>query len=325
MSMLTRRAALAALAAPAFAPGLAHAAWPERPITWVVPFASGGITDGTSRIVAQKMSELLGQPIVVENRAGASGTIGSEGVSRAAPDGHTVLYGTVGTHAVQPVLNQALRYDPLRDFLPVHGLGTSPNMLVVPASKPWRTMADLVDHAKRHPDALNYGSSGVGTSLHLCGELMQAETGARATHAPYVNGAQAISDLIGGRLDFMFDFPITSMPHVREGRLRALAVTDTVRVPLAPDIPTTTEAGFPGVTLTSWAGLFYPARTPAPIVARLAEAAGQALRDPKVVEYFNGTATTLWAHMDTARFTEYLAGEVPRMRRLLERAGATKG
>jgi len=258
MIVLTRRRlAAATLALPA---NRASAAWPERPITWVVPFGPGTVTDSSSRVVSRRMSQLLGQPIVVENRAGASGTIGTEAVARAAPDGHTLLYGTVGTHAVQPLLNTNLRYDPVRDFQPVHGLGASPKMLVVPASRPWLTMADLVALARAHPDALTYGSSGVGTSLHLCAEMLIADAGLCALHAPYVNGTQAAADLMAGRIDFMFDFPITAKPHVRSERLRALAVTEVSHVSIAPDVPTTAEAGFPSVQLTSWAALFAPER-----------------------------------------------------------------
>ena len=319
MTLFTRRRLAATmLALPA---SRARASGPTRPITWVVPFGAGSITDSTSRVVAQRMSELLGQPIVVENRAGASGTIGTEAVARAAPDGHTLLYGTVGTHAVQPLLNPALRYDPVRDFLPVHGLGASPNMLVVPVSRPWHSMAELVAHARANPDALTYGSSGVGTSLHLCAEMLQADTGIRAVHAPYVNGTQAMADLMAGRIDFMFDFPVTSMPHVQGGRLRALAVTDAARVATAPQVPTTAEVGFPKVALTSWAALFAPARTPAPIITRLAAACAGALRDQRVVTYFRDSGSALWADAGADEIRQLVADDRERIRQLLQRAG----
>lgn len=319
--MLTRRFLVAAgLTLPA---GMAHAAWPERAITWVVPFGAGSVTDGSSRVVAQRMSELLGQPIVVQNRPGASGTIGAEMVARSAPDGYTVLYGTVGTHAVQPVLNRELRYDPVRDFQPLHGLGASPNMLVVPVSQPWQSMADLVAYARSHPDKLTYASSGIGTSLHLCAEMLAAETGIRTVHVPYVNGTQAMTDLMAGRIDFMFDFPVTSMPHVKSGRLRALAVTDVTRVAAAPDVPTTAEAGFPRVQLTSWAALFAPANTPAPVAGRLAEACAAALRDPRVVDYYRNAGTALWADVDAERMRQLIVTDRERISRLLQ--GVNKG
>jgi len=317
MPLLRRRALLGMLAVPC--PALAQ----ERTITWVVPFAAGGITDSTSRVVAQRMAQLLGQPIVVENRPGAGGTIGTESVARAAPDGLTVLYGTVGPLVVQAILNPGLRYALARDFAPIHGLGASPNMLVVPPMRPWTRMADMVEAARLRPESLSYGSSGIGTSLHLCGELLQAATGIRMVHVPYVNGAQGVADLIAGRLDLMFDFPLTAIPHIRDGRLRPLAVTDSRRAPIAPDVPTTAEAGFPEVTLTSWAGLFAPAGTPAATIARLAAATAEALRDPRVVEHFAGTATTLLADIDTARLAALMVSDPPRMQALLRRAGAT--
>jgi tripartite-type tricarboxylate transporter receptor subunit TctC len=316
MPPLRRRAVLGALALPL--PAKAE----ERTITWVVPFAAGGITDSTSRVVAQRMAQALGQTIVVENRPGAGGTIGTESVARAAPDGLTVLYGTVGPLVVQPILNPGLRYALARDFAPIHGLGASPNMLVVPPTRGWRSMADVVAAARAQPDGLSFGSSGVGTSLHLCGELLQAATGIRMVHVPYVNGAQGVADLIAGRLDLMFDFPLTAMAHVKDGRLRALAVTDRARAPIAPDVPTTAEAGFPEVTLTSWAGLFAPGGTPAPIIARLAAATAEALRDPRVIAHFAGTATTLWAEIDTVKLAALMVSDPPRMQALLARAGA---
>ena len=315
MPSLRRRALLGALALPL--PALAQ----ERTITWVVPFAAGGITDSTSRVVAQRMAQALGQTIVVENRPGAGGTIGTESVARAAPDGLTVLYGTVGPLVVQPILNPGLRYALARDFAPIHGLGASPNMLVVPPARGWTGMADVVAAARAQPEGLSYGSSGVGTSLHLCGELLQAATGIRMVHVPYVNGAQGVADLVAGRLDLMFDFPLTAMPHVKDGRLRALAVTDSRRAPIAPDVPTTAEAGFPEVTLTSWAGLFAPGGTPAPVIARLAAATAEALHDPRVIEHFAGTATTLWADIDTAKLAALMVSDPPRMRALLAQAG----
>jgi tripartite-type tricarboxylate transporter receptor subunit TctC len=298
------------------------AAWPDRAVVWVVPFGPGGITDTMSRTVAQHMARSLGRPVLVENRAGASGIIGAESVARAAPDGYTILYGTVGTQVVQPALNPAVRYDAGRDFGPVHGLGASPNMLVVPASRPWRDLAGLVAHARRHPGALNYGSSGIGTSPHLCAVLLEQQAGIEMTHVPYANGSQAVTDLIGGRLDLLFDFPISAMPHVREGRLRALGVTDTERPAIAPEVPTMAEAGVPGVELTSWAGLFVPARTPGAVVGRLAGAAAEALRDEQVATFFRGTATTLWPEMGPEQLGAFVAAEAKRIRELLTRINA---
>lgn len=319
MPHLPRRALLAA---PLLLPALARAAFPERALSWIVPFGPGSITDTSSRLIATAMGQALGQTIVVENRPGAGGSIATEAFARTAPDGYAVLYGTTGTHAVQPVINRNVRYDAIADFTPVHGLGASPNLLVVAPGKPWRAMAELVEHARRHPDTLNYGSSGTGTSLHLCGELLARETGIRINHIPYTVGAQALTDLLGGRLDFLFDFPLTSLAHVREGRLRPLAVTAPQRLAPAPEIPTTAEVGFPSVVLSSWAALFVPARTPPELVARLEAAATVALRDPRVVEYHAQSATALFPEMGAAGLAAMLRADIPRLRALLERTQA---
>ncbi len=326
-----RRAILAAAAAGALAmprPGAAQGAaggFPSRPLTWVVPFAPGGITDAAARIIAIPLGRNLGQAVVVENRPGAGGTIGAESILRAAADGHTLLYGSQGPMAAAPALYRTLRYDPLRDFLPVHGLGAAPNLIVSPPARPWRTLGELVAAARRTPDALTFGSTGVGTAPHLGGELLQKITGIRMTHVPYANGSQALNDLIGGRLDVIWDYPVSSLAHVREGRLRALAVTDERRVPLAPEVPTILEAGLPEAVMLAWAGLFVARGTPPEAVARLAAATRAALDDPKVVEFFDGTATVLWPEMGTARFRDFLGSELPRIAALIERSGARPG
>ena len=332
MLRIGRRALLAsslaapALLTPAWATrAAAQPAWPSRPLSWVVPFAAGGITDSSSRVVAQKLGQILGQSIVVENRPGAGGTIGAEAISRAAPDGYTLLYGSQGPIAAAPALFANLRYDPKRDFIPVQGLGASPNLVVTPPDRPWRSMAELVAAARARPEALVYASTGVGTAPHLAVELLQQETGIRLIHAPYANGAQAVNDVIGGRVDVMWDYPLSSLGHVRDGRLRALAVTDRTRVRLAPEVPTMAEAGFPAAEFLPWAGLFVPARTPAAIVARLAEGLRLAMLDPKVTEYFDGTATVLWPEMGPDAFRTFLEAEWPRIAGLVARSGARPG
>ena len=328
MTTSRRSLLLGGLSLPALLPMPVRAAaqgFPSRPVTWVCPFGPGGITDASSRIAAQKMGALLGQPVVVENRAGGGGIIGAEHVARAAPDGHTVLYGTQNTHAVAPAMQSgSLRYDPRRDFAPVHGLGASPNILVTSASRPWRTALELVEHARRRPDSLSYGSTGVGTSPHLLAVLLQGTTGASMTHVPYANPSTALNDLIAGRVDVMFDFPLTSMPHVREGRLRALGLTTDAPVPVAPGVPSLAAAGVPGVEMMPWAALFAPARTPPAAIARLEEAAKAALKDPSVREFFEGTGTVLWDGMGAEALGRFLADEIPRARDLVVRSGAAR-
>ena len=319
----TRRALLAA---PALLPGLAAAqGFPTRPITWIVPFAAGGITDTSARTLAQRMGGSLGQSVVVENRPGAGGTIGAEAVARSAPDGYTMLYGSQGPMAAAPAMFPGLRYHPQRDLAPVHGLGASPHLIVTGADRPWRSLQDLVAAARARPDGLTYASTGVGTSPHLAAETLQQATGIRMVHAPYNNGTQALNDVIGGRLDVMWDYPLTSLGHVREGRLRALAVTDAARVRLAPEVPTVAEAGLPGAEAVPWAGLFVPARTPPEAVARLAAALREAMGDPKVQDFFDGTATVLWSRMGTEELRGFLAEEVPRIAGLIARSGAKPG
>ena len=323
MRALPRRAAFAAPIV--FARRAAAQGFPARPVTWVVPFGPGGITDTSSRVVAQRMGGPLGQPVVVENRPGAGGIVGAEYVSRAAPDGYTLLYGSQNTHAVAPAMQPNLRYDPQRDFAPVHGLGHSPNLLVTGAVRPWRTLMEFVHQARERPDALAYASTGVGTSSHLLAVLLQSAAGIRMTHVPYAGPATALNDLIAGRVDVMFDFPLTSMPHVREGRLRALGLTTETPVPAAPGVPSLAAAGVPGVEMVPWAGLFVPARTPPAVVARLEEAVKAALKDPAVREFFEGTGTVLWDDIGAEAFGRFLAEEIPRARDLVVRSGARAG
>jgi tripartite-type tricarboxylate transporter receptor subunit TctC len=320
MPKLARRALLAA---PALLPALAAAQ--PRSITWIVPFAAGGITDTSARVLAQRMAQGLGQSVVVENRPGAGGTIGAEAVARAAPDGLTLLYGSQGPMAAAPAMYPALRYDPQRDLAPVHGIGASPHLIVTATGRPWRSLAELVAAARENPDGLTYASVGVGTSPHLAAETLQRAAGVRLVHAPYANGTQGLNDVIAGRVDVMWDYPLTSLAHVREGRLRALAVTDTQRVVLAREVPTVAEAGVPGAELVPWAGLFTAPRTPPEAVARLASALQEAMLDPKVREFFDGTGTILWPRMGTEELRAFLAQEVPRIAGLIARAGARPG
>jgi tripartite-type tricarboxylate transporter receptor subunit TctC len=301
------------------------AGFSARSITWVVPFAAGGITDTASRTLAQHMGQTLGQQVVIENRPGAGGTIGAEFVARSAPDGHMMLYGSQGPMASAVTMYPGLRYDPRRDFAPVHGIGASPHLIVTNPNRPWRSLAEMVAAARARPEGLTYASVGVGTSPHLAAETLMRAAGIQMVHAPYANGTQGLNDVIGGRVDAMWDYPLTSLPHVRDGRLRALAVTDKERVKLAPEVPTVAEAGVPGAELVPWAGLFVPARTPRPVILRLSAAMRAAMADPKVQAFFDGTATVLWPEIGPEELGSFLEGEIPRLAEIIQRSGARPG
>jgi tripartite-type tricarboxylate transporter receptor subunit TctC len=318
-----RRALIATSVASAIPRGRARAqGFPARAITWVVPFPPANIADSVARVVAPRLGQALGQTVVVANRPGAGGIIGAEAVAHAPPDGYTMLYGGLGPIAAAPHLVPGIRFDPSRDLAPVHGLGASPTVMVVGAGRPWTTLAEFADAARREPERLVYASPGVGTVPHLAAELLQQVAGVRLVHAPYVDTSQMSQDVMSGRVDATWDWPLSAEPHLRAGRLRALAVTDLDRVRLVPEVPTLREAGFPEAEMRAWAGVFVPARTPSPTVARLAAALREALLDPAVRAFFDGTGIVLWPDMGTERFGTLLSEELPRIAALIARVQA---
>ena len=258
--------------------------YPERPVRMVVPFPAGGTVDAVARGIAQKLAEALRQPFVVDNRAGGAGSIGSEAVARAAPDGYTLLMGTASTHGSNPAVQKALPYDAVRDFAPVILVASTPYILVVHPSLPATTVAELLALARAQPARLNYGSYGAGSSNHLATELFRALTGVDIVHVPYKGGAPALADLLAGQVQMMFDVFATSGPQLRSGKLRLLGVGAARRSTLAPDTPTLAEAGVNGFEAGTFFGLFAPAATPRPLVARLNEEANRALMLPDVRE-----------------------------------------
>ncbi|MET0940773.1 MAG: tripartite tricarboxylate transporter substrate binding protein [Mesorhizobium sp.] len=285
---LTRRASLAlgfslVAAMVTSSPSRAQT-FPDRPITLVVPFAAGGSTDLVARVVAEKMSADLGQQVIVQNMAGAGGNLGADNVARAEPDGYTILMGTVATHALNPLILKTKPYDPEKDFAPVSLLVVVPNVLVVNPELPVKTVAELLALLKASPDQYSYASSGNGTPLHLSGELFKAMGGVSMQHIPYKGAGPALNDVIGNQVPIMFDNLPSSSAHIKAGTLRALAVTTVERAESFPDIPTIAESGIPGYETYTWNALFAPANTPAPVVARLNEAAKKALADPAVAE-----------------------------------------
>lgn len=296
-SNMTRRAAIALgfTALTVFGSGIQANAqgFPDRAVTLVVPFAAGGSTDVVARIVAQKMSEDLGQQVIVQNVAGAGGNLGADNVARADPDGYTILMGTVATHALNPLILKTKPYDPEKDFAPISLLVVVPNVLVVNPELPAKTVEELLALLKAKPDEYAYASSGNGTPLHLSGELFKKMAGVSMQHIPYKGAGPALNDVIGNQVPIMFDNLPSSSGHIKAGTLRALAVTTAERAPSFPDVPTVAEAGIPGYETYTWNALFAPANTPEPVVARLNEAANKALADPAVVERMKEFSATI--------------------------------
>ncbi len=278
---LTRRALLAsALSVPFLATVATAADYPDRTVTLVIPFAAGGSTDVVGRIVAERMSEALGQQIVVQNVGGAGGSLGAAQVAKSEPDGYTVLMGTVATHALNPLILKKKPYDPVADFAPVSLLAIIPNVLLVNPELPVNTVQELIDLAKKEP--LAYASSGNGTPLHLSGALFNSMAGVDITHIPYKGSGPALTDVLGNQVPIIFDNLPSASPHIKSGKLRALGVTTKERAPSFPDIPAIAET-LPGYETYTWNALFVPAGTPPEIVNKLSEAARTAMADPAVV------------------------------------------
>ena len=267
-----------------FATGAWAQAYPTKPIRLVVPFPAGGTTDILARGVAHKLSETLGQPVIVDNRPGAAGNIGADIVAKSPPDGYTLLMGTVGTHAINASLYAKMPYDHVKDFTPVILVAGVPNVLVVYPPLPVNSVQDLIKLAKSKPGQLNFASSGSGTSIHLSGELFKTMAGVDMTHVPYKGSAPALTDLMGGQVQLMFDNLPSALPQIKGGKLRAIAVTSLQRAPALPDVPTIAESGLPGFESSSWFGVLGLANTPPAIVARLNAEINKWLQSPEAKE-----------------------------------------
>jgi tripartite-type tricarboxylate transporter receptor subunit TctC len=259
-------------------------AFPAKPITVVVPFAPGGISDPLLRMLGEKILKSTGQRVLIENRPGASGQIGANVVRRARPDGSTLFVANIASHAINPTLYAKLSYDPVKDFEPVTCMVVAPNLVLVPPAHPAKSVGDLVAKAKANPGKVTYASPSIGTTPHLTGEIFKWKNGIDIVHVPYQGAAPAMTDLMAGRLDFMAVLFSTGYPLVRDGRLRALAVSSSRRSPLLPNVPTMQELGFHGYDINTWFGLAAPAETPRPVVDALHGEFVKALRSPDVVE-----------------------------------------
>lgn len=296
---IARRRLLAAAGALLVGPGLTPAAkaqadWPAgKVITWVVPYPPGGSTDVLGRNVAQRISAALGTSVIVDNKAGATGTIGAAFVAKAAPDGYTLLGTSIGPQAIAPHLMGKLPYDPIAGFEPVATIGTIPHILVVGASQPFNSVDDLVAAAKAKPGSLAFASGGSGTILQMQGELLQQQTGARFIHVPYKGDTPALQDTLAGQVQFMFAPAAAALPHVQAGKLRALAVTSASRLKSLPTVPTMGEVGMKDFVVEQWQAVFAPAKTPPAVVQRLNQEIGRALQDPAVVALAEKLGVTL--------------------------------
>lgn len=313
-------AALTALVVTALTglPSHAQPSWPGKTVSLVVPFAAGGGADAIARSVATQLQQRIGQPVIVENKPGAGGSLAADFVRRAPADGHTLMIVT-NSFVTNPAISRA-SYDPVRDFTPVTTIGTSPYLLLVSATSEFRTMADLIRAAKNRPDSLSFGSAGNGGITHLLGELLKQQAGINAQHVPYKGTAAAIVDLIGGQLQFAFADTASAMPHVRSGKLRALATTAPARSPLLPDVPTTAEAGAK-VEVVGFYGLLAPAGLPAAVLAKLNAEMTAVLLSAAVREQFATAATDALA-MPSDQFARRLAQEVVLWREVVKKSGS---
>jgi tripartite-type tricarboxylate transporter receptor subunit TctC len=279
-----KRFALLGLILTAVATGAVGQAYPSKPIQLIVPFPPGGPTDIVGRMVAGKIAEALGQSVVVENRAGAGGTVGSIAASKAAPDGYTLLYGSTSTLAIAPSLYRGLPYDPRKSFAPISLVSRGPILVAVNSQVPARTLKEFIDLAKKEPGKLAYSSAGSGTPPHLAGELFKTVAGVDLLHVPYKGGAPAINDLVGGQVQAIFEGQVALAPHLQSGRVRALAITGDKRSPALPDVPTAAEAGLPQYEANFWSGLVAPSGTPAEAIQKLNAVLVKALASPEVRE-----------------------------------------
>ena len=312
----TAAALLAGLAA-----GAAHAqAWPTKPIKIVIPFVAGGSSDIVGRAIGSKFQEYLGQPAVVENRPGANGSIAAEFVAKSDADGYTIIVGSIGVFSINTALFKDLRYNPVRDFAPITLAVTTPNVLITRPDLPPNSMKELVEFAKKNPGRLSYCSSGSGSSDHLTGELLKQGAGIFAVHVPYRGGAACQTDIMGSQVDFSFQNLGAVTNYIKGGRMKALAVTAQSRHPQLPNVPTTAEAGYADLVVTSWQAAAAPAKTPRDVVARLNAAAVRALRSPEVSARMNQIGFDVVAGSEE-EFGRFMRAEVDRWTKVVERGG----
>lgn len=299
----------------------AQTSYPSKSIRIVVPFPAGGTTDILARAVAQRLTETMGQSVVVDNRAGAGGNIGADLVAKSAPDGYTLLMGTVGTHAINASLYAKMPYDHVRDFSPVILVAGVPNVLVINPTLPVNSVQELIAYGKANPGKLNFASSGNGTSIHLAAELFKTMTSVQMTHVPYKGSAPAVVDLVGGQVQLMFDNLPSALPQIKAGRLKALAVTSAQRSAALPDVPTVAETGLAGFEASSWFGLLAPAGTPKDVIAKLNGEVAKWLATPEAKDKLAAQGA-IPAGLSPDDFTRHIASETVKWQKVVRDSGA---
>jgi len=295
--------------------------FPNKPVRIVVPFPPGGPLDAAGRAIAQKLSEAWGQSVVVDNRPGAGGNIGADLVAKSPPDGYTVVMGALSTHAVNPSLYPSMPYDAVRDFVPITLVAVTPNVLVVNPALPVHSVAELIAYAKANPNKLSFGSGSNGSAGHLAGELFKVDTGTDVVHVPYKGAAPAMQALLAGDTQFMFDNLASSMPQVKAGKLRALAVTTAKRSGLVPELPTMAESGLAGFDISTWFGLLAPAGTPPDVIAKWNAHVVKILKSPEMRERLVAQGAEA-APTTPAEFAAFIAAEVPKYAKIVKASGA---
>ncbi len=313
---------VAFLAAGAYLPAASAQGYPSKPIRLVVGVPPGGATDAVARIVGQKLSEQLGQPVIVENKGGAGGNIGAETVAKAPPDGYTLFLAVIGTMAINQSLYKDMPFDTMRDFAPISQLTSMPQMLLVHPSVPASTVQEFIAYAKKNPGKLNFASGGKGTATHLAGELFKATSGTDLVHVAYKGNGPAMTDLLSGRVSAMFDQVVSGLPQVKAGKLRGLGVTTATRSQAAPEIPTIAESGLPGYAVTTWHGLVAPAGTPREIINRLNAEVVKALDSAEVKQKFASNGIDPVSSSPQA-FGDFMRSEIRKWSETVKAAGIT--
>lgn len=294
--------------------------WPNKPIKYVVPFAPGGVSDSVSRLIAQNLSVRLGQPVVIENKAGVSGIVGTQTVAKSAADGYTLIGGTITTHAVNPFFAKNLGYDPVKDFVPINLVGTVSNVLVVSSTSTFNSVQQIIEELKSKPNGLTYGTAGAGTSQHLSGQLFQSITNTQMRQIIYKGGSQAMIDLVGGQIDMIFETVAAAKPMIDAKRVKVIAVTSKNRLASMPATPSLAELGVTGFEMQSWQGVFAPANTPKHIVDRLSHEIAQIVENPEIREKLRSLGVEPDGR-NSEKFAEFQTSEIIKWGKVIKEAG----